>query len=59
MNIVKNKNLPYKNFIYLIEEWEINWWTEKFNVSKKELEEAVKEVGNSTEEVMKYLSMKF
>lgn len=33
------------------EEWEMNYWSKKFGVSKEQIKQAVKEVGNSSEKV--------
>lgn len=37
------------------QEHELGYWTEKFNVSKERLEEAVKAVGTRVEDVERYL----
>ena len=37
------------------EAYELQYWSEKFNVSKDRLKEAVQEVGTSVEAVRKYL----
>jgi hypothetical protein len=37
------------------EKWELEYWTENLKVSEEELIEAVKAVGNSAENVRKYL----
>jgi hypothetical protein len=37
------------------EKWEIDYWTEELGVSETELKEAVKAVGNSADNVRKYL----
>jgi len=38
------------------QDWEINYMTQKFNVSAEKVKEAVEKVGNSREEVESYLS---
>ena len=38
------------------QDWEVDYWTKKFNVPKKDLENAVKKVGPSTEKVKKHLN---
>lgn len=42
--------------VSLSEDWELRYWCKKLGVSEKELRSAVKEVGNSSEKVKKYLS---
>lgn len=37
------------------ESWELNYWSEKFGVTKERLKEAVKAVGTSADAVKKYL----
>lgn len=37
------------------ESWEVNWWTDKFKVTKAQLEAAVKAVGTSAAAVAKHL----
>lgn len=37
------------------EDYEIQYWKDKFNVSADELREAVKQVGNSADAVEEYL----
>ena len=37
------------------ESWEVTYWTKKFNVSKTQLEEAVKAVGTSAEAIKRHL----
>ncbi|MCE3258871.1 MAG: hypothetical protein K0S12_512 [Bacteroidetes bacterium] len=41
--------------INLNEEYEIQYWTKKLNCSREELEQAVKAVGSSAENVQKFL----
>ena len=41
--------------INLVEKWELNYWTDEFGVSEDELREAIKAVGNLTENVRKFL----
>ena len=45
-----------RNRISLSEEYEVRYWTEQLGVSRKELEEAVKSVGNSAEKVRGHFS---
>jgi len=40
------------------EQWEIDYWCEKFGVTEEELAEAVDEVGDSASDVEEYLSNK-
>ncbi len=42
--------------ISLKEDWEISWWTQSFGVSKEQLEEAVRKVGDNVEKVREYFS---
>ena len=41
--------------IALGEDYEVQYWTEKFGVSRERLEEAVKAAGNSADAVERYL----
>ncbi|HWO22376.1 MAG TPA: DUF3606 domain-containing protein [Kofleriaceae bacterium] len=51
----KNKRgNPDRNRISLEEEYEVRHWTESLGVSREELEEAVKSVGNSAEKVREH-----
>jgi Protein of unknown function (DUF3606) len=43
-----------RNRISLEEEYEVRHWTESLGVSRQELEEAVKSVGNSAEKVREH-----
>ena len=40
------------------ESWEIYYWTEKFGCSEEELKEAVKQVGNMSQDVEEYFNSK-
>ena len=40
------------------ENWEVDYWTNKFNCSEEELKEAVAQVGNSAEAVEEYFNQK-
>lgn len=42
--------------IALGEDYEVRYWTEKFGVSREQLEDAVKSVGNSADAVERHLS---
>ena len=37
------------------EDWELNYWSKKFGVTKEQLKNAVKAVGDSAEAVRTYL----
>ncbi|WP_185287880.1 DUF3606 domain-containing protein [Chryseobacterium lactis] len=37
------------------EDWELNYWSKKFGVTKEQLKNAVKAVGDSAEAVQRYL----
>jgi hypothetical protein len=41
--------------ISLSEDYEVDYWTDKFGVSRDQLKEAVSAVGNSAEAVRNYL----
>lgn len=41
--------------ISMSEDYEVRYWTEKFGVSRDQLERAVNEVGNSADRVAEYL----
>lgn len=44
------------NRISLSEDYEVQYWTDRFNVSRERLEAAVSEVGNDVDRVADYLS---
>lgn len=44
--------------VSLGEDYEVRYWTNRFNCSKEELERAVAKVGNSVEKIEKELSGK-
>jgi hypothetical protein len=44
-----------KELIDMKENYEVEYWTKKFGVSREELQEAVDAVGTSPDEVRKYL----
>lgn len=51
----KNKTRPLDSSkISLKEDYEVEYWTKKFNVSAEELQEAVKKAGVSADAVMIY-----
>jgi len=37
------------------EEWEMNYWSTKWGVTKEQIKQAVAQVGNGTEKVRQYL----
>ena len=37
------------------EDWEVRYWCNKWNITKKQLEDAVKAVGTSVTSIEKYL----
>ena len=52
----KNKTKPQDaSRINVNEDYEVKYWTEKFNCSKEELKKAVVEVGTSAEKVGAHL----
>ena len=58
MDNLKNKGPHDRSKISLSEDWEVKYWTETLAVSSKELQAAVKKVGNSVDKVKEYLSKK-
>jgi hypothetical protein len=53
----KTKRRPQDSTrISLSEDWEVDYWTERFGVSRDRLRQAVQEVGNSAEAVGRYLA---
>jgi hypothetical protein len=52
----KTKRAPQDtNLISLSEDYELDYWTEKFGVSRERLAEAVRAVGQSADKVSTYL----
>ena len=47
---------PYREFINTGENYEVEYWSNKFNVTPEQLKAAVKMVGNSVEQVKKQLN---
>ena len=45
-----------RNRISVSEDYELQYWSEKFGISRTELREAVEAVGNDPDEVEKYLN---
>jgi hypothetical protein len=54
----QNVGNPDRSLINTSEDYEVQYWSEKFNVSHDELKAAVKAVGNSAEKVEQYLKGK-
>jgi hypothetical protein len=50
-----NRGPQDRSLISLLEPHEVQYWADKFNVSKERLSEAVKNVGHSAAEVEKEL----
>ena len=50
-----NKGPQDRSRINLTEPYEVQWWADKFGVSKERLSEAVRKVGHSAEAVGKEL----
>lgn len=46
---------PDRNLISLEEEYEVNDWAQKYNVTSAELRKAVQAVGNKAEDVGRFL----
>jgi hypothetical protein len=47
---------PDRSRINLNEDYEVKYWTEKFNVTKEQLAVAINKVGNSADDVRRILS---
>jgi hypothetical protein len=54
----ENPIVPDFRRVIIHEEHELNYWTKEFGISKKDLKQAVMEVGTSAEAVKKYLEEK-
>jgi hypothetical protein len=53
----KTKRRPQDSTrVSLSEDWEVDYWTERFGVSRDRLRQAVQEVGNDAEAVGRYLA---
>jgi hypothetical protein len=53
----KTKRRPQDSSrVSLSEDWEVDYWTERFGVSRDRLRQAVQEVGNDAEAVGRYLA---
>ena len=53
----KTKRRPQDSSrISLSEDWEVDYWTERFGVSRDRLRAAVQEVGNGADAVGRYLA---
>ncbi len=53
-NLKKKKPLDSKR-VSLSQQWEIDYWCDKFNCTEEELDNAVANVGDSAREVEDYL----
>ena len=47
---------PYNNIVNVAEYYEVEYWTNRFNISPEQLKTAVKAVGVSAEAIAQYLS---
>jgi len=56
MDSTKNVGSPDRDRINVNEDYELQYWSEKFGVSRDRLKEAVEAVGTSVEAVQKYLN---
>jgi hypothetical protein len=53
----KTKRRPQDSSrVSLSEDWEVDYWTDRFGVSRERLREAVQAVGNGAEAVGRYLN---
>ncbi|WP_125721138.1 DUF3606 domain-containing protein [Flavobacterium ustbae] len=55
---LKNKGQQDRSRINMNEDHEVAYWTEKFNVSREELQRAVDEAGSSADAVARMLRAK-
>jgi len=53
-DLTKKKPLDAKK-VNLSQQWEIDYWCDKFNCTETKLKAAVKSVGNSAEKVKEHL----
>jgi hypothetical protein len=56
MDSKQNVGSPDRDRINVNEDYELQYWSEKFGVSQGRLQEAVKAVGTSVEAVQEYLN---
>ncbi|MCQ6961270.1 DUF3606 domain-containing protein [Mucilaginibacter aquariorum] len=56
MDSTKNVGSPDRDRINVNEDYELQYWSEKFGVSRDRIKEAVEAVGTSVEAVQKYLN---
>ncbi|WP_454804570.1 DUF3606 domain-containing protein [Mucilaginibacter phyllosphaerae] len=56
MDSKQNVGSPDRDRINVNEDYELQYWSEKFNVSREILKDAVKAVGTSVKEVQEYLN---
>jgi hypothetical protein len=56
MDSTKNVGSPDRDRINVNEDYELQYWTEKFGVSTDRLKEAVETVGTSVKAVQEYLN---
>jgi len=50
-----NRGEPDRSRINLKEDYEVRYWTERFGLTKHQLEKAIEKVGNTPEEVARLL----
>jgi hypothetical protein len=50
-----NRGEPDRSHINLTEDYEVRYWTERFGLTKHQLEKAIEKVGNTPEEVARLL----
>ena len=53
---LQNRGQQDRSRINLHEKWEVQYWTKELGVSEEELEQAVKQAGNSVNAVREHLS---
>lgn len=52
---LNERGAPDSSLINTSEQWELDYWTRKFNCTEDELKKAVQEVGSSAQAVEQYL----
>ncbi|MDB5128363.1 DUF3606 domain-containing protein [Mucilaginibacter sp.] len=56
MDSTKNVGSPDRDRVNVNEDYELQYWSEKFGVSRDRLKEAVEAVGTSVKAVQEYLN---
>nr|WP_314542881.1 DUF3606 domain-containing protein [uncultured Massilia sp.] len=53
---LNNRGPQDRSRISLSEKWEVQYWTKELNVTEEQLEQAVKQAGNSVNAVRQHLA---